>query len=252
MQWLKKTLITQSIKMSNTVLEPSVRDFLVKTAHKTIFEEEGKDGYEYLKGRGIRDETINDWGLGYCPSHVKNFFFNDRIIIPQRDPYGNLQIVSARKITNEKPTWWNERFEKSKHLFGLDKAKEHINKHNLAIIVEGQFDVVAMHQAGLPMAVGVCGSNFSEYHLALLTRYCNRIVLAFDIDENEAGQTATSKAFAMLRNNDFYIYRWYLPSGTDPDSYVRRVGGKKCSSQIKNVINKVKFKHNKSGLSFKF
>jgi DNA primase len=224
----------------------------VKTAHKTIFEEEGEDGYEYLKGRGIKDETIKSWNLGYCPSHVKNFFFNDRIIIPQYDPYDNLEIVSARKISNEKPTWWNEKFEKSKHLFGLHKAKKHINNHNLAIIVEGQFDVIAMHQSGIPMTVGVCGSAFGEFHLSLLTRYCNRFVLAFDIDDNESGQKASNKAFELLKNNDCHIYRWYLPKGTDPDSYVRRVGGKRCSSQISNIIKKYKFKDRKSGLGYKF
>jgi DNA primase len=108
-----------------------------------------------------------------------------------------------------------------------------------------------MHQAGLSMTVGVCGSAFSEYHLNLLARYCNRIVLAFDIDDNEAGQKATNKAFQLLKNNDFYIYRWFLPKGSDPDSYVRKIGGRRCMMQVKEVMKKYKFK-NKNGLQYKF
>ena len=237
--------------MSNTVLDPKVRNFLIEASHKAILSEEGKDGYEYLKNRGIRDETIKSWNLGFCPSHVQNLFFNNRIIIPQYDPYDNIEIVSARKITNEKPTWWNEKFEKGRHLFGLNKAKRSIHKCNMAIIVEGQFDVISMHQAGVDMTVGVCGSGFSEYHLNLLARYCNRIVLAFDIDENGSGQKANTRAFEMLKNNDFYIYRWFLPKSSDPDEYVRKIGGKRCMAQIKEVIKKYKFK-NKNGLQYKF
>lgn len=228
--------------MALSVLTDDVRDSLVCNANLQLSTDEGSRGVEYLHNRGVNSKSIEEWNLGYCPSFVKDLIFNDRIIVPYYDHYGRLIAVSARKIEDQKPVWWNEKFSKKKYLFGLNHAKEHIFKHNLAIVVEGQFDVVAFHQRGLKMVVGVCGSTFDQQQLTLLSRYCNRIMIAFDVDQNKAGQEASKKAFEMLKGMNMYLYRWFFPQGVDPDLHIRSRGKKACVKEIKDIINKYSFK----------
>jgi len=225
-------------------LTPEVRNFLVDQGHKQIFIDGGRKGLKYLHGRGVSTASIKKWKLGFCPDVVNDFMFKNRVVVPYYNAYDDLIAVSVRKIVDEKPTWWNEKFTKSDHFFGLNHAKKSIFKNNLAIIVEGQFDVISCHQRGLDMTVGLCGSALSEHQITLLSRYCNRIVLAFDVDDNanQSGQKASEKTFEALKNRNMYIYRWFLPKGYDPDEYVRKVGGKLCKKQIKQVLDKYTFK----------
>jgi DNA primase len=238
--------------MSLSSLSTDMRQYITDIAHEEILNpNEGSRGFDYLKNRGIDKQTIIDWKLGYCPDHVKDLTFNDRILVPYHDPYGELLAVSVRKIEDDKPVWWNESFDKGKYLFGLDKAKRSIFDHNLAIIVEGQFDVISMHNHGLDMTVGLCGSSLDENQLTLLSRYCNRIILAFDVDENQTGQKASKKTFEFLKFRNLYIYKWIFPKGMDPDEYVRAYGAKKCKSDIRHIIKKFTLR-DKKGLNEKY
>jgi len=232
--------------MSVSELTYEYRNNLVDRAHECIFSDDGKRGYDYLINRGIKEKTIKEWKLGYCPDSVRHIIFNDRIIIPYLDHHSYLRAVAARKVENEKPVWWNEKFDKSNYLFGLSKAKESIFRYNFAIVMEGQFDVISCHQSGLKMSVGVCGKAFTQRHTTLLSRYCNRIVLAYDVDENNSGQTASQKAFEFLKDKDFHIFKWHLPRTKDPDEYVRDKGGKHCMEEIKQILDKYKFKSRKN------
>jgi len=237
--------------MALSVLTEDVRESLVCNAHLQLSTDEGLRGLQYLHDRGINDSSIEDWNLGYCPEYVQDLIFHDRIIVPYANQYGKITAVSARTVEEEKPVWWNEKFPKKNFLFGLDKAKETIFKHNLALVVEGQFDVIAFHQRGLKMAVGVCGSTFDEKQLTLLSRYCNRIMIAFDVDKNKAGQKASEKAFEMMKGMNIYLYRWFFPQGTDPDLYIRTHGKKKCINDIKKIIDKYSFRE-KGGFNRKY
>lgn len=228
--------------MSLSVLSEKVRNLLVSNAHLQLSTEEGNRGLEYLHNRGINASSIDEWNLGYCPSMVQDLIFNDRIIVPYYDQYDKLVAVSGRKVENEKPVWWNEKFEKKNYLFGLSKAKEHIFKHNLAIVMEGQFDVIAFHQRDLKIAVAVCGSSLDERQITLLSRYCNRIMIAFDVDENQAGQEASKKAFENMKGMNMYLYRWFFPKGIDPDDYIRSHGKKHCVMEIKSILEKYSYK----------
>lgn len=238
--------------MSNSVLAPDIRESLVENAKLQIFEKNSSRGLDYLSNRLISKGSISEWNLGYCPTFVNDFIFNDRIIIPYYDQYGKMIAVAARKIENEKPYWWNEKFNKGSYLFGMHKAKRNILYNNLAIIVEGQFDVISLHQHGIKMAVGICGSFLNEHTINLLSRYCNRVMLAMDRDTNQAGQKAAKKTFDLLKGRNFHIYTWYLSDGEDPDSYVRKHGGKKCRDQISNILKKYKFKNRKFGQVYDF
>lgn len=228
--------------MSLSVLTDQVRDTLVRNANKQLATDEGARGLKYLRNRGVNSKSIDEWTLGYCPDSVRDLIFHDRIIVPYLNQYGKLIAVSARKVKEQKPVWWNERFEKKSHLFGLDKAKRHILKHNLVLVMEGQFDVIAFHQRGLKIAVGVCGSTLDEKQIILLSRYCNRIMIAFDVDKNKAGQEASRKAFDKMKGMNMYLYRWFFPSGVDPDLYIRTYGKRDCIDQIKSIIDKYSYK----------
>jgi len=228
--------------MSLSVLSEDVRNSLIYNAHLQLSTDDGIRGLDYLYKRKINDDSINEWKLGYCPSFVRDLIFNDRIIVPYRNQYGETIAVSARKIENQKPVWWNERFEKKSYLFGLDRAKKDIFKYNFAIVMEGQFDVISFHQRGLKMTVGVCGSTFDEKQLTLLSRYCNRIMIAFDVDKNKAGQEASKKAFDMMKGRNIYLYRWFFPQDVDPDLYIRSHGEKKCLEDIKNILEKYSYR----------
>jgi len=238
--------------MSLTKLTEDVRETLVTNAHHQLFEDDGINGLKYLRDRNINEETIKDWKLGYCPDFVRDLIFNDKIIIPYYDQYGKLLAVSARKITEEKPYWWNESFEKGEHLFGLHLAKKQIFEKNLAVIVEGQFDAISLHQSGIKIAVGLCGSAFTKKQLIVLSRYCNRIVIASDSDENKAGQITGQKIFDFLKNRNFHIYRWFFPNGYDPDLYVRRFGKDKCLDDLKKIIEKYSRKSSDFGNKYHY
>ena len=103
-------------------LDSETRNFLVNQGHCQILAEGGKDGYDYLVNRGVTINSMKDWNLGFCPPTVNDPIFSNRIIVPYYDHYNDLTAVSVRKLTNEKPTWWNEKFTKSNYLFGLNKA----------------------------------------------------------------------------------------------------------------------------------
>jgi len=219
-----------------------MREYISSLAHEEIFNPDESRGLKYLRERDIDEKTIRDWKLGYCPSHVRDLIFNDRITIPYRDQYGKQIAIAVRKVEGEKPVWWNESFEKGKYLFGLDKAKKSIYKNNLAIVVEGQFDVISLHKNGIDAAVGVCGADFNLHRLSMLSRYCNRVILAFDSDDNRAGQTSSDKTFKLLKDRNMHVFKWFFPKGKDPDLYVREKGGEICRQQIRKIVKSYKMK----------
>jgi len=133
-----------------------------------------------------------------------------------------------------KGKWINEPYQKSKHLFNLDQAKEHIRESNFVYIVEGYFDVLILRQTGIKNVVALCGTALSDYHLALLYRYCNRIVLLLDGDI--AGKLATDKIFQKLSENNFTGKSLYLPEKCDPDDFVVEYGPENLINATKELL----------------
>ena len=235
--------------MSSSRFEDDFRQDLISLAHRQIFMSGGKRGLDYLLGRGFSKDIIKEWKLGYCPENIGDFILSDTIVIPFYDSHSNLISTSLRRIKNEKPYWWNEVFDKGDYLFGLDKAKYYMSYFNFAILVEGQLDVIALHQHGLKMAVGLSGTFIGEKRFSLLSRYCNRFIIALDNDE--AGRTSSQKIFEFLMNKNVYIYKWFLEDNLDPDEYVRKHGAKKCAMELKDLLDE-KFKNKKNRHKFIF
>jgi DNA primase len=194
---------------------------------------EGKLAYEYLKRRGLNDETIRQFGLGYAPNRwdatLQHFTergyaqgdllqvglivrrddgqgvydrFRHRIMFPIRDAQGRMAGFGARVLNPEDiPKFLNTPqtplFDKGRLLYGLDQARKAIRAQDQAVIVEGYLDVIVLHQAGFTNVVSPMGTALTEEQLRLLKRYTRHIILALDADA--AGQKATLRGLEIAR-----------------------------------------------------
>lgn len=184
----------------------------------------GKAALEYLKKRGIKTETIKQFAIGYAPKQfdlkellLKHGFtasdlakagsperFFDRIMFPIFDVLGNAVGFTGRVLGVGEPKYLNSPetpiFNKSRVLYGLNLAKATIKAKNYVVLVEGQMDVVALHQAGTTNAVASSGTAITESQLQILGKYTPNFLLAFDNDS--AGVQTTKKVIEMLLKLD--------------------------------------------------
>lgn len=215
-----------------------------------------KEALAYIKGRGLTDESIKKFRIGYAPddwrqlrTHLLSLGFSDdvlvnagltkriedntkepydvfrgRIIFPLADASGKIIAFSGRATeADAQPKYLNSPdtalFTKSEVLYGLDKAKEEIRKKNYTILVEGQMDLVLSHQAGVANTVASSGTAFTKAHLERLKRLSPRIILAFDADN--AGEKAAEKSTILGLSLGMEVKIARLPEGKDPADLVR-------------------------------
>ena len=192
----------------------------------------GSKALDYLHKRGLTDETIKVWGLGYAPEswtalldhlRLKNIQpalmvaaglmterddgsiydrFRNRLMFPIRGPYGQLTGFGGRVLDpDDVPKYLNspatDVFDKGRLLYGLDMARKSIRSLNQAVIVEGYMDVIGLHQAGFSNAVSPMGTALTEDQFRLIKRLTRNVVLALDPDA--AGQNATLKGLETAR-----------------------------------------------------
>ncbi|MDD3119984.1 MAG: DNA primase [Candidatus Gracilibacteria bacterium] len=186
--------------------------------HEEIKKPEHKDKLEYLLKRGLSNETINKFKLGYAPQNdhlYKNLInkgfkekdimesgvfvargkdkFNGRIVFPIANYMGNVVAFTGRVLDNSLPKYLNSPaskiFDKSSTLFGLHLAKQEISKKDFVIIVEGQMDTIALHQAGFTNTIAISGTALTKEQIKLLKRLTANIYLCLDNDN--AGIDAT-------------------------------------------------------------
>ena len=156
----------------------------------------------FLRKKGYSDEILKKSGL-FSPNSFPYPMFVSRLMFPVRSWQGKYIGFSGRDLTgrDDVPKYKNTSdtpiYSKRHNLFGIYEALETLKKgKDSAIIVEGNFDVISMHQAGLTSAVASLGTAFTEEQVKLLSRYVSRIDLMFDSDE--AGQKSTDKAIALI------------------------------------------------------
>jgi len=123
-------------------------------------------------------------------------------------------------------------FDKSRIIYGLDKARNEMRKNNLAIIVEGQMDVIASHQAGVKNAAACSGTALTAEHIKIIKRYTNNIALCFDMDE--AGKKAARRAVDIALQAEMNVKHISIPGGKDPDECIR-INAEDWKSAITNV-----------------
>ncbi|MDX2085837.1 MAG: DNA primase [Candidatus Melainabacteria bacterium] len=159
--------------------------------------------------------------------------FRNRLMIPILDEKGQVVAFGGRALSPEDtPKYLNSPetavYIKSRILYGLCHGKEAIRQSKLAVVMEGYFDVISAHMAGIPEAVATCGTALTEQHLKLLVRHgVETVYLAFDADNaglNAAG-SAIAKIEPLLSVFPVRIKVLLVPDGKDPDDFIRRHGG---------------------------
>jgi len=207
-----------------------------------------KPAQDYLKKRSLRKKTIKAWRLGYAPiknkiKHRNLAMFRDRIMIPIFDFNGrvigftgrimpdNPQADKIGKYINSPDSLI---YKKSLVLFGLDKAKEYIRKTDKTILVEGNMDVICLHQYGFKNAVGSSGSALSQDQLQSLSRLSKNLILCFDMDE--AGKKTTQRTIELARNLGMDIKIMTIPAKDPADLLGQAKGSKKFKKAINNAV----------------
>jgi DNA primase len=225
---------------------------------------EGNNQILFMNSRPLNNDTILEWKICYCPPKVNYYEFpylRGRILIPFYNLYGELISIFGRKLDSnaeevlsyfindynegldifykwDSAKWINEPYDKSKHLFGLYNNKKEILESGYAILVEGNYDVISLFNYGVKNAVAVCGSQvFSNYHVSLLSRYTNKVVVMMDSDS--AGRIGQERIMKSLRMHNFDVYDCLLPEGMDPEDYVRKYEGLIIKEKIKESIKNV-------------
>lgn len=227
---------------------------------------------QYLKNRGISAEVAKRWKLGYAPPNtqplrdwaMKNKIgsgllieagilatseergdayprFRHRLMFPICNDNGEVIAFSGRvleadakaaKYLNSPET---PLFNKSKVLFGFDKAKRGISKADQAIVCEGQIDTIMLHEAGFVNSIAAQGTAFTEYHARSLKRLADEVVLCYDADN--AGYKAAERAFQILVPAGIVVKVAVLPHGEDPDSLLRKEGSSGFSIRISKALD---------------
>jgi DNA primase len=206
----------------------------------------------YLRGRGYDADVVERFSLGYSPTawdqlvrHLRDLGipdesmttaglasrsskgglidrFRGRVMFPIFDVRGDAVGFGARVLEGDGPKYLNSSespiYHKSRLLYGLNWAKSEIVRSDTSVVVEGYTDVIAMHLAGMPIAVATCGTALGEDHLDLLRRFSERVVFAFDADE--AGAGAALRGFDRSVPGDLDLRVAILPDGKDPADVV--------------------------------
>ncbi|NES99187.1 MAG: DNA primase [Sphaerospermopsis sp. SIO1G2] len=222
----------------------------------------GQKAMLYLQEeRKLTTETIQQFGLGYAPAGWETLYrylvenknypvqlvdkaglikprkedkgyydvFRDRLMIPIRDVQGRVIAFGGRTLTEEQPKYLNspetELFLKGKTLFALDQAKDGVSKLDQAVVVEGYFDAIALHAAGVNNVVASLGTALSIEQIRLLLRYCDSKQLILNFDADKAGTNATERAIGEIANlayqGEVQLKILNLPNGKDADEYLQ-------------------------------
>lgn len=267
----------ESVRESMFVINQYAQQHFVETLHET---EEGKAiGMNYFKHRGLRDETINKFGLGYSLERRDSFAqkavkagynpeliaktgvcystddgrlvdrFWGRVIFPVHTISGKVVAFGGRILQNNaKAAKYvnspeSEIYHKSDHLYGLYFSKQAIMQKDRCILVEGYLDVISMHQAGIQNVVASSGTSLTTGQIKLIHRFTDNVTLLYDGDK--AGIKASIRGIDMLLEEGMNINVVLLPEGEDPDSYAQSHSTEEVEQYIEhNKVDFIRFKTN--------
>jgi DNA primase len=187
--------------------------------------ESGKELYQYLKKKGFSDGELTKAGLITRRAGGLSDMFRGRIMVPLSDGQGNIVGFTARLLKDDKnaPKYFNTPqtpiYDKGRQVFGLHHAKEAIRKQDVSVMVEGNFDVISSHQAGVSNVIACAGTAMTADHLRSLSRLSVNVRLAFDADE--AGLKATERAIDIAQDVGVELKVVTLPGDfKDPDEII--------------------------------
>ena len=245
--------------------------------HSQLYAPIGENALRYALGRGMSKSILTTFGVGYAPDRwdalviemrMKGYSdgeligsglavksektgnlhdrFRDRLMFPIIDVRGNVIAFGGRTLKNDKDTakYLNSPesiiFNKRKNLFGLNLAKK--SKQGYLLLVEGNIDVVALHQYGFDNAVASLGTSLTEEQATLITRYVDQVVLLYDGDA--AGQNATQRAIPILEKAGLQVKVLQMKDAKDPDEFLKKYGADRFKLLLKESSNRVEYQLN--------
>lgn len=241
---------------------------------------------EYFLNRGIKEETIKKFGLGFANDSWNSLMFylrkkgiNDvlleeaglisvnkekgrkydrfrnRVMFPVFDYQGRVIGFGGRVLDDSKPKYLNSPetlvFQKGTNLYGLNFALKHNMSERYFVIVEGYMDLISLHQYGITNVVASLGTALTINQARLLKRYADKVIISYDADM--AGQMATLRGLEILRTAGFDVRVLNIPQGKDPDEYVRS-NGKEAFLKLINSAEPLidyRMKRAEEGIDFK-
>jgi len=197
-----------------------------------------------MKKKGYTDQELRDADLvGEKNGRIYDRFRN-RLMFPIIDVRGNVIGFGGRVLDDSKPKYLNSNetliFNKRKNLFGMNFAKK--TKEPYMILVEGNIDVVTLHQFGFDNAVASLGTSLTEEQVTLLSRYTEQVVLTYDGDE--AGQRAAQRAIPMLEKAGIRVKVLQMKDAKDPDEFLHKFGPDKFKLLLEDSSNRVEYQLN--------
>lgn len=209
---------------------------------------------DYLRGKGYSDKEMSDLGL-IIKSKKSNYYdrFRNRVIFPVFDYKGTVIGFGGRVLDDSKPKYLNSPetplFLKGTNLYGLNFAiKQNMNR--TVVIVEGYMDCIALHQQGITNVVATLGTALTEQQAKLLKRYADKAIISYDADL--AGQKATLRGLDILKKSGFDVRVLSVPSGKDPDEFIKTYGKEAFQALINEAMPLVDYKIKKveEGINF--
>ena len=238
--------------------------------HAQLYSPAGAECLAYATKRGLSKSILTRFGIGFAPNtwgslvdamRKKGYTdqelkdadlvgekngriydrFRNRLMFPIIDVRGNVIGFGGRVLDDSKPKYLNTSetiiFNKRKNLFGLNFAKK--TKLGYMILVEGNVDVVTLHQFGFDNAVASLGTSLTEEHATLLSRYTEQVVLTYDGDE--AGQRAAKRAIPMLEKVGIQVKVLQMKDAKDPDEFLHKFGAEKFKLLLEGSSNRVEY-----------
>lgn len=198
---------------------------------------------KYLKKIGYSEPLIKDAGLAVSDDRGYRDVFRGRIIFPICNYQSDVVAFGGRVMDDSLPKYLNspetEVFKKNEILFALNIAKEEVKSKGYAIIVEGYLDAIVCHQYGFKNVVAPLGTALTQRHLQRLRLLTEKVVLVFDSDE--AGVNAARRSLSTICGCNFKARVLLLPEGQDPDSFLREKGSESFKSMLAQSMSIIEF-----------
>ena len=254
----------QKADLKATLLE--INKLAAKYFYAQLKTEHAKHAHTYLTRRGLSEETITAFGLGYSNKYSDDLYkylktkgysdellvkaglisasekgvydkFWNRVMFPIMDANNRVIGFGGRVMGEGEPKYLNspetEIFDKSRNLYGLNRART--SRKSYFLICEGYMDVIALHQAGFTNAVASLGTAFTPGHAALIKRYVNEVYLTFDSDG--AGTKAALRALPILKEAGITAKIIRMDPYKDPDEFIKNLGAEAFEERINKARN---------------
>ncbi len=239
------------------------------------FRERANPGYDYMKGRGIEMEILNQFGIGYADEKWDSLYqhltamgyekeklvelglisqskgkyydkFRSRVMFPIMNTSGKIIGFGGRTLGDGVPKYLNSQessvFQKKNNLYGLNITRQEIHKEDQAILVEGYMDVISLYQSGVRNVSASLGTALTENQARLLKRYTEHVILSYDADQ--AGINAALRGLDILHKEKLNVRVLHISEGKDPDEFVKKNGKSAFMELVREALPYAEYRLN--------